>query len=409
MNAPEQKNETHIGQALIQTYWQKQLDTREQNRQKRRLRTPLAIDFCSNDYLGMARDGCTSLSTHHESNPRNPFAQLAAQFGTAHGSTGSRLLSGQAQIISELERAIAQFHQTEAALLFNSGFDANLGTLAAIGNRHTVFLYDDLCHASLIDGMRLSLSPSVYKFRHNDLNYLRQLLEQHAGKTLVIVVESLYSMDGDMAPLRELAELARQYRAALVVDEAHSTGVFGELGQGLSQQLGVHNDVTIRIHTYGKGMGCHGAAVVGSQTLIDYLINYARPFIYTTALPPASYAAIAQAYAQLHHNQHRRTALQDVIVQFQQLRANYDWQSLGVTWLASDSAIQGLIIGDVARTHAVAHALHAQNLDVRPILSPTVPAGSERLRICLHAFNTDNEIRLLCDILWRALSSEAQP
>ena len=408
MNATEQKNETHTSQALIQTYWHKQLDTREQNRQKRRLRIPLSIDFCSNDYLGMARavDEC-----NHERNlvPNDhPFMQLAAQFGTAHGSTGSRLLSGQAQIISELERAIAQFHQTEAALLFNSGFDANLGTLAAIGNRHTVFLYDDLCHASLIDGMRLSLSPSVYKFRHNDLSHLRQLLEQHAGKTLVIVVESLYSMDGDMAPLRELAELARQHRAALVVDEAHSTGVFGELGQGLSQQLGVHNDVTIRIHTYGKGMGCHGAVVVGSQTLIDYLINYARPFIYTTALPPASYAAIAQAYAQLHHNQHRRTALQDVIEQFQNLRAAYDWQAVGVTWLASATAIQGLVIGNVARTHAVAHALHAQNLDVRPILSPTVPASSERLRICLHAFNTADEMRLLCQTLWTALSTEAQ-
>lgn len=405
MNAPRQKNKTDTSQALIQTYWHKQLDTREHNRQKRRLRTPLAIDFCSNDYLGMARsiDDSDLGQSHH------PFSQLAAQFSSAHGSTGSRLLSGQAQAISELERAIAQFHQTEAALLFNSGFDANLGTLAAIGDRHTVFLYDDLSHASLIDGMRLSLSPSVYKFRHNDLSHLRQLLEQHAGKTLVIVVESLYSMDGDIAPLRELTELARQHRAALVVDEAHSTGVFGELGQGLSQQLGVHNDVTIRIHTYGKGMGCHGAAVVGSQTLIDYLINYARPFIYTTALPPASYAAIAQAYAQLHHNQHRRTALQDVIVQFQQLRANYDWQALGVTWLASETAIQGLVIGEVARTHAVAHALHAQNLDVRPILSPTVPAGSERLRICLHAFNTTDEMRLLCETLWTALSSEAQP
>ena len=409
MNSLQQQNETSAEPALIHAYWQKQLDQREHNRQKRRLRTPLAIDFCSNDYLGMAR-----ALNHSEIEPNDhPFAQkmaqLAAQFSAAHGSTGSRLLSGQAHIISELERAIAQFHQTEAALLFNSGFDANLGTLAAIGNRHTVFLYDDLCHASLIDGMRLSLSPSVYKFRHNDLKHLRELLEQHAGKTIVIVVESLYSMDGDRAPLRELAGLASQYRAALVVDEAHSTAVFGEQGQGLTQQLGVHNDVTIRIHTYGKGMGCHGAAVVGSQTLIDYLINYARAFIYTTALPPASYAAIARAYAQLPHNQHRRTALHNVIHGFQQRRANYDWPTLGVTWLASDTAIQGLVIGDVARTHAVTHALHAQNLDVRPIFSPTVPAGSERLRICLHAFNTDDEMHLLCDTLWRALSAEVQP
>ena len=402
MNAKTEHHETNHSDALIQTLWQTRLEQRTLHRQKRQLRTPLAIDFCSNDYLGMARNDDPIA---HD----NPFTQIAAQFSSAHGSTGSRLLSGQAHIISELESAIADFHQTEAALLFNSGFDANLGTLAAIGDRHTVFLYDDLCHASLIDGMRLSLSPSVYKFRHNDLAHLREQLERHASKAIVIVVESVYSMDGDIAPLRELAELASQYHAALVVDEAHSTAVFGEHGQGLTQQLGLHNNVTIRIHTYGKGMGCHGAAVVGSQTLIDYLINFARPFIYSTALPPSGYTAIARAYARLYQNHAERARLSERIASFKKRCAQYDWSKVGVRWCDSQTAIQGLIIGEVNRTHAVTQALHAQHLDVRPIFSPTVPAGTERLRICLHSFNTDDELRLLCDTLWTALSTEVQP
>ena len=401
MNAKTEHHETNHSDALIQTLWQTRLEQRTLHRQKRQLRTPLAIDFCSNDYLGMARNDDPIA---HD----NPFTQIAAQFSSAHGSTGSRLLSGQAHIISALESAIAEFHQTEAALLFNSGFDANLGTLAAIGDRHTVFLYDDLCHASLIDGMRLSLSPSVHKFRHNDLAHLREQLERHAGKAIVVVVESVYSMDGDIAPLRELAELTKQYQAALVVDEAHSTAIFGEHGQGLTQQLGLHNDITIRIHTYGKGMGCHGAAVVGSQTLIDYLINFARPFIYSTALPPSGYAAIARSYARLHQNNAERARLNERIAAFKKHCAQYDWAKVGVRWCDSQTAIQGLIIGEVKRTHTVTQALHAQHLDVRPIFSPTVPAGTERLRICLHSFNTDDELRLLCDTLWTALSTEVQ-
>ena len=371
MNAQIEHYETNHSDALIQTLWHTRLEQRVRDRQKRQLRTPLAIDFCSNDYLGMARHHDVGCNEHR-------FTQIAAQFSSAHGATGSRLLSGQAQIISTLESAIAEFHQTEAALLFNSGFDANLGTLAAIGDRHTVFLYDDLC----------------------------ELLERHAGKAIVIVVESVYSMDGDIAPLRELAELTKQYQAALVVDEAHSTAVFGEHGQGLTQQLGLHNDVTIRIHTYGKGMGCHGAAVVGSQTLIDYLINFARPFIYSTALPPSGYAAIARAYARLHENDAERARLSECIAAFKKHCAQYDWSKVGVRWCDSQTAIQGLIIGEVKRTHAVTQALHAQHLDVRPIFSPTVPTGTERLRICLHSFNTDTELQLLCDTLWSALSTE---
>ncbi|MGL4767198.1 MAG: aminotransferase class I/II-fold pyridoxal phosphate-dependent enzyme [Formosimonas sp.] len=348
--------------------WQAKLAQREHSGRRRHLRAPLAIDFCSNDYLGYAR-------------------RLHQATSYANGATGSRLLSGQANSISALERKIADIHQAEAALIFNSGFDANLGVLAAISDRHTVFLYDEYCHASLIDGMRLSLSKHRYKFRHNDVTHLAELLVQHAGKPIAIVVESVYSMDGDVAPLHEIVRLSQQYHACLVVDEAHATGVFG---MGLVQHLGLHESVDIRIHTYGKAMGCHGAAVVGSQVLIDTLINFARPFIYSTALPPASYAAIEQSYDWLLNETDAHAQLHRVIAQFKQHIAQHDWPD--VTWLASDTPIQGIVIGDVAKTRHVAQTLQAAQLDVRPIFSPTIPAGTERLRICLHAFNTTDEL-----------------
>ena len=370
--------------------WAKRLGARDVAQQRRRLRAPLAIDFCSNDYLGWARapfhaHETTSFDVHQ------------------HGATGSRLLSGQAQSISVLEAQIAHFHQAEAALLFNSGFDANIGTLAAISDRHTVFIYDELCHASLIDGMRLSMSRHSYKFRHNDLAHLNELLTRHAGAPLCIVVESVYSMDGDVAPLKEMVALAKAAHASIVVDEAHGMGVMGAHGEGLVQHLNLHNDVDIRIHTYGKGLGCHGAAVVGSQLLIDTLINFARPFIYSTALPPASYAAIERAYAALASDDFSNAPLHNTIAAFRAKIAAHDWAAQGVTWLDSSTPIQGLVIGDVARTHAVVGALHAQQLDVRPIFAPTVPAGSERLRICLHAFNTEAELNLLIDTLCQAV------
>lgn len=381
----------------LKQQWQHRLDLREQAQQKRCLRTPLAIDFVSNDYLGWARSSPPIYSSD------NVFFMLAQQFSDAHGATGSRLLSGQSTTISALESAIAQFHQTEAALIFNSGFDANLGVLSSIGDRHTVFLYDELCHVSLIDGMRLSMSRAVYKFRHSDCTHLAQLLAQYTGKNIVIALESVYSMDGDVAPLAEIVALAQTYGALIVIDEAHATGIIGTHGEGLTQALELQHDVAVRIHTFGKGMGCHGAVVVGSQVLIDLLINFARPFIYTTALPPWSYATIAQAYARLQTDMHARAQLQERITYFTQLVAQYPWYKYRVQWLESSTPIQGLVIGDVTRTHEVVKQLHTVQLDVRPIFAPTVPAGTERLRICLHAFNTYDEMRLLSRTLWEAV------
>ncbi|TDR32009.1 aminotransferase class I/II-fold pyridoxal phosphate-dependent enzyme [Hydromonas duriensis] len=384
----------------LHTQWAKRLEQRDATQQRRRLRAPLAIDFCSNDYLGWARREDSLLAISRTA-PNLKNLELNQQ-----GATGSRLLSGQRQAISDLETRIAQFHQTPAALLFNSGFDANIGTLAAISNRHTVFIYDELAHASLIDGMRLSMSRHRYKFRHNDVSHLAQLLRQHQDKPLCVVVESIYSMDGDAAPLLTIAALTKQFNACLVVDEAHATGIFGvnqNSGEGLVQRLGLERAVDVRIHTFGKGLGCHGAAVVGSQLLIDTLINFARPLIYSTALPPTSYAAIARAYDALAHPNFSNAELHALIASFRARIEAMNWSEHGVRWLDSSSPIQGLIIGDVARTLDMVDTLRAQQLDVRPIFSPTVPAGSERLRICLHAFNTTNELDILVQTLWRAV------
>jgi len=251
--------------------------------------------------------------------------------------------------------------------------------------------------------MRLSLSQQVYKFRHNDMSHLSSLLTTHAGKAIAVVVESVYSMDGDVAPLVELVQLAKTHHACLVVDEAHATGVVGARGEGLVQHLGLQNDIDVRIHTYGKAMGCHGAAVVGSHDLIELLINFARPFIYSTALPPASYAAIACAYDRLRDDSLSREQLRTVIDSFRLRIAAQDWSAFSTSWLNSETPIQGIIIGGGTRTRAVAGYLQSHEIDVRAILSPTVPEGTERLRICLHSFNTDDELDLLFHTLNRAL------
>lgn len=375
---------------------QHRLNERDAVNQRRRLSLPLSIDFCSNDYLGWARRAALDVSkTDFDLNQ--------------YGATGSRLLSGQAANICALESRIAAFHDAPCGLLFNSGFDANLGVLSSIGDRHTVFLYDELAHASLIDGMRLSMSRRIYKFRHNDVAHLRELLLANEGRAICVVVESVYSMDGDLAPLTEICDLIAAQpatnRACLVVDEAHGTGVVGAHGEGLVQHLNLQHSVDVRIHTYGKAMGCHGAVVLGSPLLIDALINFARSFIYSTALPPASYAAIEKAYDLLMSDVASKARLDFNIAAFKARIAAFDWGSLGVTWLDSITPIQGLIIGDVERTHAVVARLHAVDLDVRPIFAPTVPLGSERLRICLHAFNTLSEFDCLFGTLHEALKS----
>jgi 8-amino-7-oxononanoate synthase len=228
-------------------------------------------DFCSNDYLGIVK---------------NKLLENVPGENYAHGSTGSRLLSGNYKLIEETENIIANFHEAEAGLLFNSGYAANTGLLGCIAQKGDIIIYDQLSHASIRDGIRLSFATS-FSFQHNDVGDLEKKLAgiQNPGVNIFVVTESVFSMDGDMAPLLEISSLCERYGAGLIVDEAHATGVTGAKGEGLVQQLSIQHKCFARVHTFGKACGCHGAIVLGSEKLKNYLINFSRPFIYSTSLP----------------------------------------------------------------------------------------------------------------------------
>jgi len=365
---------------VIEKYLSEKLQNREDAGNLRRLSTSRApVDFFSNDYLGFITDGIIAEKLSGYS-----VSQLKP------GSTGSRLLSGNSLLVEALEKEIAEFHNADAALIFNSGYDANTGLINGIANRHTTIVYDDLCHASIIDGIRLSHAANKYRFAHNNIADLEQKLAKAQGP-LVVVVEAIYSMDGDMAPLKDITEIAERYKATLIVDEAHATGIFGEDGRGLVCMMGLEEKVFARVHTFGKALGCHGAAVLGSELLKQYLINFARSFIYTTALPLHSVYAIQAAYNHMASPGFSNHKLKELISFFREkIRSSADSR-----WKGSISPIQAIIVGSNCDAKQLAAALQNAGLQVSPILHPTVPLGAERLRICLHSFNTKGEIDLL--------------
>ncbi|MEO5909328.1 MAG: pyridoxal phosphate-dependent aminotransferase family protein [Pelobium sp.] len=336
------------------------------------------IDFSSNDYLGFARSKILKEEVEILLN-NNPNYFL--------GSTGSRLLSGNSKFCEELEDTIAQFHHANSGLLFNSGYDANIGLLSCIAQRGDTIITDELIHASLIDGARLSYA-NKYIFKHNDLNSLEDKLKNSKGN-IFIVTESVFSMDGDLAPLKEIAALAEKYKANLIVDEAHATGVLGAYGAGLVSHLNLENDVFARIHTFGKAIGIHGAIILGSQELKTYLTNFARSFIYTTALPYHTLAGIKVAYENLRKTE-AIDKLKENIVYFKE-----NSEKLNHILISSKSAIQCLLIPGNDKCKSVSNHLQSKGFEVKPILSPTVAEGGERLRICLHAYNTKEEIQNL--------------
>ena len=362
------------------------LNERETNHSIRTLKHESSlIDFCSNDYLGFARS--PELKAIFEREIReHPDYFL--------GSAGSRLLSGNTQFTENLESEIADFHNSQASLLFNSGYDANIGVFSSLPQRGDTIICDQLLHASIIDGVRLS-HATRYVFKHNDLNSLEEKLKLAKGR-IFIAIETVYSMDGDESPLLEICELAEQYDAAVIADEAHAIGVFGRQGRGLIDELGLASRIFARIITYGKAMGVHGAAVLGSEQLRSYLINFSRSFIYTTASPFLNHLAVKVSYAYLQTKDHQHD-LKDRISAFK--------NSLdpGINHINSRSGIQVLVIPGNAEVRAKAITLQSSGFDVRPILSPTVPEGAERLRICLHNHNTISEINKLCHILNHSL------
>lgn len=336
--------------------------------------TPL-VDFCSNDYLGFSTYGLTG----------NVAIQPGAQ-RVRFGSTGSRLISGNSEAVEELEEIARVRHRAEAALVFNSGYDANLGLISSLPSDAVQIFYDEHAHASIKDGVVLSKALSQ-PFRHNDLNHLEVRLKS-AKKETYVCVEALYSMDGQFAPLVEMANLCQRYGAHLIVDEAHSAGIYGDAGAGLVQELGLEKVVWARIVTYGKAFGCHGACVLGSPLLKKYLINFAHSFIYSTALPSTTVQATISAYELLLSSAARCLLDGNIEIFCQEIAPKLRSSIL----LSSRSAIQCLILPG-SKAMMASKFLAEQGFDVKAIRSPTVKRGTERLRICLHSFNTAASIK----------------
>ena len=367
---------------LFDNYLQQKLDDKSAAGTLRTLvHSNNAIDFSSNDYLGFAQSGLLTIDGEHT---------------LPSGATGSRSITGNSLLAEETEQLIAAFHHREAALIFNTGYMANVGLFSCMASKGDTYISDEFIHASIIDGMRLSYANRL-RFKHNDLADLEKKLQLATGKKIV-VVESIYSMDGDEAPLIEMAALCKKNDALLIVDEAHATGLYGDKGNGLVCQYALENEVYACIHTFGKAIGLHGAAITGSKVLRNFLINQARSFIYTTALPTHNYIQIQLAYQLLPSG--KRKALHALVDYFREaIAVNKD-----ITFIDSLSPIQGIMVGDNFATKLLANHLIEKGFFVRPILSPTVLVGKERIRICIHSFNTKEQIDGLVNSIINFLS-----
>ena len=373
MNLPENLNQ--------------KLEARKQNNALRKLPSfNNLVDFSSNDYIGFSKSETIFKLAHH---------YLIENEIIQNGATGSRLISGNHSLYQIAESFIAEFHDSETALIFNSGYDANVGFFSAVPQRNDVILYDELSHASIRDGISMSNAKS-YKFNHNDFEDLERLIKKFPAVNIYIVTETVFSMDGDSPNLEELVLLSEKYNCYLVVDEAHTLGVFGDKGEGLIQDLHLHNRIFARIMTFGKGLGCHGAAILGNSTLKEYLVNFARSFIYTTGLSPHSVSTILTAYQQLENEKETITKLRQNIIFFNQQK---NLLGLKPMFVRSKSSIQSAIIPGNENAKLIAQELQDKGFDIKAILSPTVPEGQERLRFCIHSYNSEEEIKEVLELL----------
>ena len=347
------------------------------------------IDFSSNDYLGIGQNNCVF---------EKAISILSEKGITNNGATGSRLLTGNGILYSEAEELLRNLHQADSALIFNSGYDANIGLFSSVPQRDDIILYDEFIHASIRDGIKMSNARN-HKFKHNDLkdllsHILRGQKNTNNNREIYIVTESVFSMDGDSPDLKALSVLCKKYKCQLIVDEAHAIGLFGSNGCGRVQELELQENIFARIITFGKALGCHGAAILGSADLNKYLINFARSFIYTTGLPPHTVSTIIAAYQFMTSSAglKKRELLHENIDLF-----NQEKELLGISsfFIPSSSAIHSCIIKGNNEVKQVAQIIQENSFDVRPILSPTVPKGDERLRFCLHSFNSKEDICII--------------
>jgi len=362
------------------------------DRNLRRRRTPAEdgrVNFCSNDYLGLARDPAVAAA----------MAEAAQRYGA--GSGASHLVSGHGAEHEALERELAEFTGRARALVFSTGYMANLGVLAAFAGRDDLLLADELNHASLIDAARLVRSPHNLRYPHGDAAAARALLEAQAeaGRGAFLITDGVFSMDGDLAPLPALAAAAQTHGAWLVVDDAHGIGVVGATGGGCCEHFGLDAQaVPVLIGTFGKALGTFGAFVAGDDDVIELLIQRARTYIYTTALPPPVAAATRRALRIVREEPWRRAALQDRIAQFRDGAARR-----GLAVMPSSTPIQPLVLGSETAALAASHRLAEAGYRVAAIRPPTVPAGTARLRITLSAAHSPQQVESLLAALEAAL------
>jgi len=355
----------------------------------RTLRPPRGIDLSSNDYLG--------LSQH----PRLKDAMIAGVRADGCGSTGSRLLRGERDSFSDLERSFAVFKGTERSLYFSSGYLANLAVLTTLPEAEDVIASDERNHASLIDGIRLSAARRAI-FPHGNLDALARILAEPRRGHAFVVVESLFSMDGDIAPLADYAALCRSSGATLIVDEAHAVGVYGPRGSGLVEALDVGRDAAVTVNTAGKALGVSGAFVAGPAWAIEYLVQRARPFVFSTAPPPPVAAALSASLSIVAAEPDRRARLFR-LARYLRDRLN----AAGVIVPPGDSQIVPVVIGENDRALAVAEAMQIHGFDVRAIRPPTVAPGTARLRIAVNVGLDDTTIDRFAAQLAEAIERRA--
>jgi 8-amino-7-oxononanoate synthase len=333
--------------------------------------------LCSNNYLGLA--------SHPE------IVEAACRATRDHGTSAvsSRLISGHMSAHAELEKKIAHWKSLESALVFTSGYQANVGTISALAGPEDVVVSDELNHASIIDGCRLS-KARVAVYRHNDVEHLREVLSEHScARRILVVTESIFSMDGDAAPLREICDAADEFGASVMVDEAHAAGVFGPGGAGLAAELGLTDRIDVHVGTLGKALAGFGAYVAGSAELVHLLVNKARAFIFTTGLPPAVAAAADAAIDVVEREPERAAGLR------KRARAlGRELIEAGLEVPNTDSQILPVLIGPAEKTVGVANRLLERGIYVAAIRPPTVPKDTSRLRVSLMATHTEEDIAL---------------
>lgn len=358
------------------------LEKRHEDDAFRKLSSPNGlVDFSSNDYLGLSSAPLLKRNT----------TKILESANFNNSATGSRLLTGNHSLYEELETFLNSFYGFESSLVFNSGYDANIGFFSSVPQRGDLIFYDELVHASIRDGIKMG-NAKAYKFKHNSFDSLRNLIEQSRNQDfqedIYVVTESVFSMDGDSPALIELADFCKQNKLYLIIDEAHAVGVFDK---GLVVENNLQEMVFAKIITFGKALGCHGAAILGSKQLKDYLLNFARSFIYTTALPPHTVASILAGHQSLN-TEYGQSLIGKLRMNISYFKSTVQKMEIGHLFLHSDSAIQIAIVEGNTNVKRLSRKLRENGFDIRAIVSPTVSKGNERLRICLHSFNRKEDI-----------------